>query len=83
MKKFIAIIAIVMTFVVAANAQADALSDLTRYVLDTTPVPVTVTQAQRCAEAYHNGGTYRLMNEKITLTCTKHTIREEWDPSQN
>ena len=65
----------------AANANADAsISATTRYVLDTVPVTVTVAEAHRCAQAYHNGGMYRLMNEKITLTCTKHTIHEEWDP---
>ena len=52
-----------------------------RYVLDTVPVPVTAAEAHRCARAYHNGGTYRLLNEKITITCTKHVIRKEWNPA--
>ena len=80
MKIIYFIIAIVMAFV-ANSAQADAnVSSTTRYVLDTVPVPVTVSQARRCALAYHNGGTYRLMNDKIALTCTERQIRKEWDP---
>ena len=76
------IVAVVMTIIATtAQAQADArISSTARYVLDTVPVPVTVAEAHRCAQAYYNGGTYRLLNEKITLTCTKHVIRKEWDP---
>ena len=82
MKTIYFIIAIVMAFV-ANSAQADAsISSTTRYVLDTVPVPVTVSEAHRCAQAYHHGGTYRHMDAKLTLTCTKGAIREEYDPSK-
>ena len=83
MKKIICIViaSIAIMFGFAANnAQADEVSSFTRYVLDTTPA-VNVTQAQRCAAAYHHGGMYRLMTSEVTLTCTKHQIHKEWDPS--
>jgi len=79
MKKFIMIVIVtVMAFV--NNAQADEIS-FTRYVMDTVP-GATVEMAQSCAKAYHHGGTYRHMDAKLTLTCTKGAIREEYDPSK-
>ena len=80
MKKIlITFITIIMTIAVN-TAQADVAAT-TRYILDTVPVPVTVAEAHRCAAAYHHGGMYRLMSAEVTLTCRKHTIRKEWDPS--
>ena len=78
------IVAVVMTIIATtAQAQADArISLMTRYVLDTTH-HVTVAEAHRCATAYINGGKYRLMSAEMTLTCTKHRVRKEWDPSKN
>ena len=77
MRKFIMIVIVtVMAFV--NNAQADVAAT-TRYILDTVPGATDAT-AQSCAKAYYHGGTYRHMDTQMTLTCTKHTIRKEWDP---
>ena len=82
MKKIIVVIAIVMAVFNTAVKAEIGISATTRYVLDTVP-EVNVVNARRCAHAYHHGGTYRLMNDKVTLTCHKHQIRKEWDLPSN
>ena len=74
------IIAVIVMTVMFNTADADELST-TRYILDTVP-GATDAMAQSCAKAYYHGGTYRHMDGKLTLTCTKGAIREEYDPSK-